>query len=127
MREGSQLARVAADLHADASAAAEVMDRSVAKQVSHWARIGREVEARTILETRRRLIHETVEDDASLYDSLSPDEQAVVRAIWSQRVDEAAATVDLAAEKRAEGQSYATVDDNGQVVVVHPDGSTTKR
>lgn len=123
--EGTHLARVTADVHADATTASEVMDRSVTKQVSHWARIGREVEARTILDTRQRLIRETVQDDASLYDSLSPDEQAVVRAIWSQRVDEAAATVDLAADKRAEGRPYATVGDDGQVVIVHPDGSTS--
>lgn len=54
------------------------------------------------------------------YDALSLDEQAAVRAVWKQRLDEG--QVDIAAEKRAAGLPYAIVDDTGAVVVVRPGG-----
>ena len=125
MPEPTQLARVDADVHADAGAAAPLMGRSLTKQVTHWARIGREVEAAMIQATHRRRIAATVDGDATLYDTLSADEQAQVRAIWSQRIDATAANLDLAEEKQQAGLPYATVDEAGNPVVVHPDGTTT--
>ncbi|CAN5293484.1 ParD-like family protein [soil metagenome] len=121
----SKMARVDADVLGDAEVAGGLMDRSVAKQISHWARIGREVEAATILSTHRRRIAAVVDGDGSGYDLLDADEQAHVRALWGARIDQAAAAVDVAAEKRASGLPYATVDDDGNPILVHPDGTTS--
>lgn len=119
------MARVDSDVRADAEVAGGLMDRSVTKQLSHWARIGREVEAATIVATHRRRIAAVVDGDGSGYDLLDADEQAHVRAIWESRIDQAATAVDVAAEKRAAGLPYASVGADGNPIIVQPDGTST--
>lgn len=111
------------EIYADAAAAGKHMGRSAAKQVSHWARIGREVEAAAVMATRRRRVDAVLagRDD---YDQLDADDQALVRSVWAERIDEQAATVDVGAAKQAAGLPYLTVDDTGNVIKVHPDGTT---
>lgn len=123
----SKLVRVDADVRADAEAAGALMDRSVTKQLSHWARIGREVEAVAIQRVHRRRIAAVLDGEGSGYDDLTADEQALVRAIWSKRIGEAAAVVDVAAEKQTAGRPYATVDADGNPMIVNPDGTTMRQ
>jgi hypothetical protein len=115
--------RVDDGIYADAAAAGTHMGRSAARQLSHWARIGREVEATTVMATRRRRIDAVLagRDD---YDLLDADDQALVRSRWAERIGEHAATVDVGAAKHAAGLPYLTVDDTGTVIKVHPDGTT---
>ncbi len=120
----SKMARIDSDVRADAEVAGGLMDRSVTKQLSHWARIGREVEAATIVATHRRRIGAVIDGDGSGYDQLTADEQAHVRAIWETKIDRAAGAIDMAARKAAAGLPYATVDADGNPVIVHPDGTT---
>ena len=54
------------------------------------------------------------------YDSLNEDQQAVVRAVWDERIKQHLATIDLVAEFDGRGQSYVVVDDDGRIVKRRP-------
>jgi len=116
--------RIDDDLFASAKAVGEVMSRSASQQVSHWARIGRELEAAASVS--QRAIVEVLAGEAS-YDRLTAEEQAVVRAEWSERIDTRIASLDLARLFAAEGRSYVELDDDGAVVrrTVAGDPTTT--
>ncbi len=105
--------RIDDDLFASAKAVGEVMSRSASQQVSHWARIGRELEAAASVS--QRAIAEVLAGEAS-YDRLTAEEQAVVRAEWSERIDARIASLDLARLFAAEGRSFVELDDEGAVV-----------
>ena len=117
--------RVDDEVYADATATGQEMGRSVAKQLSHWARIGRELEATAVMTTRRRRMEAVLAGDGE-YDELTGDEQALVRTNWSERITELAGQVDVGAAKQAAGLPYVTLDADGEVVKVHPDGTTEK-
>ena len=104
--------RIDEEIDAAARGAAGRMSRSVAEQVSHWARLGRELERspdvslarlRAVLAGRRS------------YDALSPPEQAVVRTRWNADVQQRLAGLDLAREFAAKGHRYAELDAAGKV------------
>lgn len=112
-------ARIDVELFESARAAGALMSRSGAQQVSHWARLGRELEASEALSQRtiaRVLAGETRYDDAPAV------EQAVVRARWGERLDERLATLDLATKFSEQGRHYAELDDDG-AVLEHPASS----
>lgn len=106
--------RLDAEITEAARIAASRMSRSVAQQVSHWARIGRELErARDVSpEDIRRVL-----EGHAAYDTLPAKEQAVVRAVWSGRVDQLRAGLRLDREYDARGYRYAELDEHGEVVV----------
>lgn len=109
--------RLDRELDAAARETARLMSRSVAEQVSHWARLGRELERspdvsvadiQAVLAGRRS------------YDDLKPPEQALVRTAWNERLAEALATLDLAESFEAEGHRYAELDEQGNIRIVTP-------
>ena len=106
-------ARIDDDLYASAKLAGEVQSRSASQQVVHWARIGREIEASSSISQRE--VAEVLAGSRS-YDSLSPKEQAVVRAEWSIKIDERRAALSLAEEFAAQGRSWVELDESGAVV-----------
>ena len=109
--------RLEAEITEAARGEATRMSRSVAQQVSHWARIGRELErSREVSadEIRRVL------DGGGDYDKLSTKEQAVVRAVWSGRIDSLRVGLRLDKRFRETGHRYAELDENGEVVVREP-------
>jgi hypothetical protein len=109
--------RLDAEITEAARVAAARMSRSVAQQVSHWARIGLELErARDVsaAEIRRVL------DGQTGYDTLSSKEQAVVRAVWSSRVDSLRETLRLDRDFAAAGYRYAEIDEHGALVLREP-------
>jgi hypothetical protein len=116
--------RIDDDLFASAKAVGEVMSRSASQQVSHWARIGRELEAAASVS--QRTITEVLAGEAS-YDRVTAEEQAVVRAEWSERIDTRIASLDLARLFAAEGRSFVELDDDGAVArrTVAGDPTTT--
>jgi hypothetical protein len=119
--------RVHKDVHAAAKVAAALTGRTVAEQLSHWARIGSEVEATALIELhgRRRSSQELLAGRD--YDTLSGDEQALVRRAWDEESEERLDALDLAAERRAGGWATVTLDDQDRVVLHHPDGRVEQR
>lgn len=115
--------RLDPDIYRDAAAVAPSTSRSTAQQLSHWARLGREVEATVITATRRRTL-EAVLAGRGTYDELTSDEQAVVRTAWQERIDDLVERVDVGAERLNDGKSFLALDDGGNVVRHHPDGTT---
>lgn len=91
-----------------------MMDRSAAQQLTHWARIGRAIEASSNIS--QRAIADAV-SSGTCYDTLSPEEQAVVRAEWGERIEARRAGLDLAARFTRDGRSYVEADEQGAVVV----------
>ncbi|HET6875512.1 MAG TPA: hypothetical protein VFH70_12070 [Acidimicrobiales bacterium] len=113
--------RVDEDLFAAAQLVAPLMDRSAAQQITHWARIGREIEAGASVS--HRAIAQVLAQQTS-YDQLTSEEQAVVRAEWNERMEARRSGLDLAAKFARAGQEYAELDDEGNVVVRTPQGGT---
>lgn len=109
--------RLDAEITEAARVAASRMSRSVAQQVSHWARIGRELErARDVsAEDIRRVL----EGEAD-YDAIPAKEQAMVRAVWSGRIDQLRTELRLDRDYVSRGYRYAELDEHGEVVVRDP-------
>ncbi len=104
--------RIDEELYATATEAASVMSRSAAQQLGHWARIGRELEASpdVSIEAVAEVLRGTRE-----YDALDREEQAVVRAYWSERMTALSGALRLDREFEAEGRPYVELDDEGRV------------
>lgn len=119
--------RVSRDVYAAAKVAADLTGRTVAEQLSHWARVGREVEAVTLigLQERRRTSRQLLAGRD--YDELTPDEQALVRTAWDAEAEERLAGLDLAAERHAAGWPIVTLDPDGRIVRRHADGTVEPR
>lgn len=109
--------RIDADLYAEASSVASVMSRSTTQQIAHWARIGRELEASpqvSIEEVSAVLRH------SKSYDELGTEEQAVVRALWTERMAALRDALRLDEEFVHEGRPWVELDDSGKLVRHEP-------
>lgn len=109
--------RIDADLFASAQVVGPVMSRSAAQQINHWARVGRELEASPTVS--HAAIREALAGQRP-YDDLSEDEQAIVRAEWSDRLLAEPDGVDLTEAFAAEGRSYVGLDDDGTIAHYGP-------
>ncbi len=108
--------RLDRELDASAREVARLMSRSVAEQVSHWARLGRELErspAVSVVQVKAVLA------GAASYDQLPAAAQAVVRAEWQEHLDAALGELDFSATFAAEGHHYAELDEHGQLRIVN--------
>jgi hypothetical protein len=116
--------RLPSDLFEVAGAVADVMSRSAAQQIAHWARVGREVElsASISVESIRGVL-----SGRRSYDELSGEEQAVVRARWAERMDALRADLDYSKVFAQTGRSYVELDDDGNVVRRGPDAAPVQR
>ncbi|TXI10579.1 MAG: hypothetical protein E6Q76_03820 [Rhizobium sp.] len=113
MSNASTPIRLDAEITSSARETARQMSRSVAEQLSHWARIGRELERSPEISIRHI---EGVLNGKKSYDALSVKEQALVRASWSARLDELSSTLRLDTEFKKTGYQYAELDAQGKVV-----------
>ena len=109
--------RIDHDVYAAARDAGAVMSRSTAQQLSHWARLGRELEAGGLAVADATKV---LAGNAS-YDDIAGPAQAIVRTAWVERIDDAIAELDLAAEFTATGQGWAEADADGNLVQHHPE------
>jgi hypothetical protein len=109
--------RIDEDLFASAKAEGALMSRSAAQQVAHWIRIGRELEAGGTVS--HEAIRQVLAGHRS-YDTLVSEEQAVVRAEWSERLADTVEGLDLRSEFEAAGETYAELDADGQAIVREP-------
>lgn len=114
--------RIDKELYAAAAAVARLLSRSATQQITHWARIGRELEASPEVSTER--VAEVLRS-ARDYDALNAEEQAVVRASWAERMTSLAAGLRLDRRFAAEGRPYVELDEGGNVVRHDPESSTT--
>jgi len=105
--------RVDDELYASAKLVGQLMSRSAAQQVAHWARIGRELESSNTISHRAIA---AVLDGRRDYDALTDHEQAVVRAEWAERITERREGLNLAKEFADAGRSYVELDRDGNVV-----------
>ncbi|MDT7549978.1 MAG: hypothetical protein QOE84_2372 [Actinomycetota bacterium] len=121
---GTAPTRIDEDVANAAKAAGELLSRSAAQQVNHWARIGRELEASKSVSQREVA---QVLGGRSSYDALNVREQAVVRAEWNERMTALREGLDLAAEFSAAGQDWVEADKDGKVVKRSPQQAARKR
>jgi len=112
--------RMDGDLFDAAKAVGAVASRSAAQQLSHWARIGRELEASP--GTSQRDIQRVLAGEAA-YDDLGERGQAVVRAVWDEEIATRLARLDLAAEFTRAGRSWTEADERGDAVARGSDAS----
>ncbi len=106
--------RVDGDLFDAAKSVGAIASRSAAQQISHWARIGRELEASpatSLRDIQRVLAGETD------YDSLGERGQAVVRASWDEQMADRRESLDLAAEFAQAGRPWSEADERGGAVL----------
>ncbi|SDK35630.1 ParD-like antitoxin of type II toxin-antitoxin system [Cryobacterium psychrotolerans] len=110
--------RVDGDLFEAAKSVGAVASRSAAQQISHWARIGRELEASP--GTSPRDVQRVLAGEAGYkYDNLGERDQAVVRASWDEQLDERRAKLNLATEFAKSGRSWSEADAQGHLVKRH--------
>jgi len=109
----SSVTRVDSDVVESARHVGTAMSRSVSQQVTHWARIGRELESGPSVSQRE--IAQVLAGHRS-YDDLDSEHQAVVRAGWSEAVDDRIAQLDFAEEFGARGRAYSELDEHGRAV-----------
>ncbi len=105
--------RIDGELFAAAKSAGEVMSRSAAQQINHWARIGRELEASEAV-TPSEIVR--VLAGRGSYDDLSAREQAIVRAEWDERMAGLRAGLNFEDEFTAAGETWAEADAQGRTV-----------
>jgi hypothetical protein len=113
MANTSQSLRIDDALYQDAKRTAPTQSRTTAQQVTHWARIGRELEASRAITSNR--IADVLAGRLH-YDEIDVYEQAAVRAAWDESIDAAIDDLDLAAQFAEEGRTWVEADPAGNVV-----------
>lgn len=107
--------RVDVDLVDAAKSVGALESRSATQQLSHWARIGRELE--TSPGTNHRDIQRVLAGEAGYeYDDLEERDQAVVRASWNEQIEKRRASLNFAEEFTRAGRSWTEADAQGRVV-----------
>ncbi len=124
MAVASNPMRLDPELAASARSTAKQMSRSLSQQVAHWARIGRELERSPGITVAAV---QAVLDGKGNYDALGNQEQAIVRAGWAERLDEARAGLRLDQVLSEQGREVVELDADGVVVVRNPGGVRPKR
>lgn len=91
--------------------------RNVEEQLVHWARVGRELESSPSI--AHAAVAAVLAGDAS-YDELEDGEQAIVRAVWCERIAARLGDLDLVVEFRNAGLSWVELAEDGSIVRVDP-------
>ncbi len=112
--------RVSADIATAAASVALNENRSAAEQINYWARIGMQVERAASSGSRRVM---AVVSGAAQFSDLMSDERAVAHATIDARIARRVSDQSFGANQRKVGQVTVSVDDDGQLVEISPDGS----
>lgn len=110
----TEVIRVDEELVRAAKDTGELLGRSAAGQISHWARLGRAIENADVPSSAIKAVLTRQAE----FDSLSEDEQRAVTALWSIQMQERIANLDLVSEFQATGAAYAYLDDDGNLIEV---------
>jgi hypothetical protein len=119
---GDRVTRFAADLLDSAAAEGARQSRSAKQQLDHWARVGRAVSSQHSA-ARRRV--EAALDGSLAMNELTVEERVVVNAEIDAAIQESVRDTHYGERLAAEGISTVALDDDGNLVQHHPDGSST--
>lgn len=111
--------RVAADLAASAASAAPIENRTITEQINYWARIGMQVERSGSLATRRIL---AVAAGEAQFSALDPEERTAAHAVIDARIGLRVAKQRFGPDARAAGQTTVSLDDEGNLIEIAPNG-----
>lgn len=111
--------RVTADIAAAAASVAPTENRTMAEQINYWTRIGMMVERSGSVASRRVL---AVAAGEAQFSSLTPDERTAAHALVDGRIAERVAGERFGRAARAAGQSTVSLDDEGNLIEISPDG-----
>jgi hypothetical protein len=114
--------RVAADLVDSAAAEGARQSRSAKQQLDHWARVGRAVSTQHTASRRR--VEAALAGDLPLA-SLTMEEGVVFNAEISASIEENLARTNYGDIFAAQGIATVALDDNGQIVELRPDGTSS--
>ncbi|WP_328356200.1 ParD-like family protein [Mycobacterium sp. NBC_00419] len=117
-----RVTRVAVDLMESAADEGARQSRSAKQQLDHWARIGRAVSGQH--SAARRKVEAALAGELALRE-LGTEEAVVFNAEISAAIEESLATTDYGAVLAARGVTTVALDENGQIVQYHHDGSTS--
>ncbi|HEX9548094.1 MAG TPA: hypothetical protein VF942_12205 [Acidimicrobiales bacterium] len=112
--------RVTADVAATAASVAPTENRTVTEQINYWARLGMQVERSTSVASRRVLA--VVAGDAQ-FSTLTAEERTVAHSTIDARIAERAAKERFGLAARKAGQVTVSIDDDGNLIEIAPDGS----
>jgi hypothetical protein len=116
-----RVTRIAADLMDSAAAEGSRQSRSAKQQLDHWARVGRAVSSQH--SAARRKVEAALAGETPLRE-LSAEEGVVFNAEIATAVEESLANADYGKTLATRGITTVALDDNGNMVQYHPDGST---
>lgn len=112
--------RIASDVVAAATTVAPSEHRTVTEQINHWARIGLQIERSGSVANRKVL---AVAEGGEQFSTLEPDERAVAHALIDASMAERVAEERFGSAARLAGQTTVSLDDDGELIEVSPDGS----
>ncbi|MFT4164842.1 MAG: hypothetical protein QM650_06335 [Microlunatus sp.] len=111
--------RVTADLAAAAVAVAATESRTTTEQINYWARIGMQLERATSLANRRVL---AVVAGEAQFSALTPQERTSAHAMIDARIAGRAVDRRFGPSARKAGQTTVSMDDDGNLIEISPDG-----
>ncbi|WP_029369947.1 TA system antitoxin ParD family protein [Mycobacterium sp. UM_WWY] len=117
-----RVTRFAADLMDSAAAEGARQSRSAKQQLDHWARVGRAVSSQQ--SAARRKVEAALAGDTPLRD-LTAEQGVVFNAEISAAIEESLARANYGAALAARGVTTVALDDNGDIVQYHPDGTSS--
>lgn len=112
--------RVTADVAATAASVAPGENRTVTEQINYWARLGMQIERSTSVAGRRVLAAVTGE---AQFAALTPEERTIAHATVDARIAERVTKERFGPAARKAGQVTVSIDDDGTLVEIAPDGS----
>lgn len=112
--------RVTADVAATAASVAPTENRTVTEQINYWVRIGMQVERSTSVAGRRVL---AVAAGVAQFSALTPQERTFAHATIDARIAERVAEARFGPAARKSGQVTVSIDDDGTLIEIAPDGS----
>ena len=95
-------------------------NRTVTEQINYWARIGMQVERSGSLATRRLL---AVAAGEAQFATLDPDERVAAHAMIDAQIAERVAQQRFGPDARTAGQLTVSLDHDGNLIEIAPDGS----
>lgn len=119
-KSASTPTRVTADVAATAASVAQTENRTATEQINYWVRIGMQFERSTSAASRRVL---AVVGGEAQFSSLTDEERTVAHATVDARVAERAAKQRFGRAARKGGQTTVSLDDDGNLIEIAPDGS----